>query len=661
MTYSPSKHCIMDGNEDIVVLAKTKLAERPVVWKEAYTKRALFLKKQFHEVLGPGSYFRFEGHDTESDDEYFVVVGPAGIHSPKREFFAGVRKLPADYAAGGLYFHDIKEAMNYASATWGIVQPKEMRYYDSDDLKDLSKKIDDWKEEHKDDEQGEEYLQEWLESIKKGEEETIMSDQAEPQSYFYEQSSTYPFFIKIAMPSWLRNEVGFTWWDMDEVLAGSAEGFDEAASTQPSLNAAKDFAFDEMIKRKKTIAKNYGPEYVGSNFYKMYLVHRPDRGTYIVAVSPYCGTAFEQAKDKFGVFRWKLNLASNEEIDKKVTELLNEYAEKFGITLTRDDLVIPVDKKPMVGEISIGPSGREKIYGSPEWKAQVLERYGVQPGRGMVAELRRRYRDQKAIHDQIEKEYAARGITGQAFLDEIPPPPTIGLEKRQYGQQIPSTIYRQNVANESMSKIEKIEKFGFDSIQEAVDHLRATEMPGAPIGNIPNTTSEDLHNARVKRQQDVAAGRVSPEQETIRKQVKEPMAEPIAKPEQVVAPTDLPEEKIPYETPDYELALAEPFEVDASLKGMIKMAADLASIGKIKEAEGIHKILRKHIAVTSDETLKKQAEGDWPEHLKEGRFTTYCKKNGFKGPCKACAEKAMKSDDASVRGMASFYMNTVKP
>ena len=45
--------------------------------------------------------------------------------------------------------------------------------------------------------------------------------------------------------------------------------------------------------------------------------------------------------------------------------------------------------------------------------------------------------------------------------------------------------------------------------------------------------------------------------------------------------------------------------------------------------------------------------------LEEGRFTTYCKRNGFKGPCKACAEKALKSDDPSVRGMATWYKNVV--
>ena len=49
------------------------------------------------------------------------------------------------------------------------------------------------------------------------------------------------------------------------------------------------------------------------------------------------------------------------------------------------------------------------------------------------------------------------------------------------------------------------------------------------------------------------------------------------------------------------------------------------------------------------------------DELKKGRFTEYCKREGFDGPGIGCAEKAMDSDDASVRGMASFYMNTVKP
>lgn len=46
--------------------------------------------------------------------------------------------------------------------------------------------------------------------------------------------------------------------------------------------------------------------------------------------------------------------------------------------------------------------------------------------------------------------------------------------------------------------------------------------------------------------------------------------------------------------------------------------------------------------------------------LKKGRFTSYCKSQGFDGPCQACADKALQSDDPKVRGMANFYLNIVK-
>ena len=53
---------------------------------------------------------------------------------------------------------------------------------------------------------------------------------------------------------------------------------------------------------------------------------------------------------------------------------------------------------------------------------------------------------------------------------------------------------------------------------------------------------------------------------------------------------------------------------------------------------------------------------NWPKKVKKGRFTEWCKRNGFEGgACIECAKKAMKSKDASVRGMSTFYMNTVKP
>ena len=79
-------------------------------------------------------------------------------------------------------------------------------------------------------------------------------------------------------------------------------------------------------------------------------------------------------------------------------------------------------------------------------------------------------------------------------------------------------------------------------------------------------------------------------------------------------------------------------------------------------AEILDEFRKTALADELDNTLTKIAkEKGWPKKLKKGRFTSYCKSNGFDGPCKECAEKALKSDDASVRGMGSFYLNTVKP
>lgn len=56
---------------------------------------------------------------------------------------------------------------------------------------------------------------------------------------------------------------------------------------------------------------------------------------------------------------------------------------------------------------------------------------------------------------------------------------------------------------------------------------------------------------------------------------------------------------------------------------------------------------------------EKKGDG-WPKKLEKGRFTEYCKRMGFKGPNEGCADKAMDSNDSSVRGMASFWKNTTK-
>ena len=80
---------------------------------------------------------------------------------------------------------------------------------------------------------------------------------------------------------------------------------------------------------------------------------------------------------------------------------------------------------------------------------------------------------------------------------------------------------------------------------------------------------------------------------------------------------------------------------------ILKLADGLDAAGFLKEADNLVE------AVVQAKKKKK-----WiPKKMKKGRFTEWCKGNGFSGPSKACANKALKSDDASVRGMASFYLN----
>lgn len=128
-------------------VAREKLVEKDIDWKEVYTDRTLFLKEQFDAVVGPGSYFRFEGKDSGSQDSYYCIIGPAKVHKPRAKFFAGVRKLPATFSAGGKEFDSMDGAAKYARETWGVPTPKSLKPYTSANLHGISGKVNSWKEE----------------------------------------------------------------------------------------------------------------------------------------------------------------------------------------------------------------------------------------------------------------------------------------------------------------------------------------------------------------------------------------------------------------------------------------------------------------------------------------------------------------------------------
>ncbi|HUX78189.1 MAG TPA: hypothetical protein VMW10_00365, partial [Alphaproteobacteria bacterium] len=136
--------------------SKEKLVEKNIRWQEEYTDKTQFLKEQFEDVVGPGSYFRFEGK-APNNDAYYCIIGPAKVHAPRAKFFAGVRKLPATYSAGGKYFDSLDSAARYAKETWGVPTPASLKPYTSRQLAGISKRVSDWKaEREKEDEKKDE-------------------------------------------------------------------------------------------------------------------------------------------------------------------------------------------------------------------------------------------------------------------------------------------------------------------------------------------------------------------------------------------------------------------------------------------------------------------------------------------------------------------------
>lgn len=108
---------------------KTRIKDRGIIWKEHYREKSDDLKRRFDEQIGPGSYYRWEGHDYTTNSDYFVVVGPAQTKEGRKQFFAGIKKLPDDpektvYAPYGDYFPSIMAALSHASEKWDVRIPQ---------------------------------------------------------------------------------------------------------------------------------------------------------------------------------------------------------------------------------------------------------------------------------------------------------------------------------------------------------------------------------------------------------------------------------------------------------------------------------------------------------------------------------------------------------
>ena len=134
------KFCSRRHQDEVQKTSAKRIKDRGIDWREGYPERSESIKKSFEKKVGPRSYTRWEGHDYETDADYYVVVGPAITGDGRKMFFAGIKRLPADkskkvYAPSGEYFTSLTSAYSHANQKWGVPYPNDVVDYNSDDLK----------------------------------------------------------------------------------------------------------------------------------------------------------------------------------------------------------------------------------------------------------------------------------------------------------------------------------------------------------------------------------------------------------------------------------------------------------------------------------------------------------------------------------------------
>lgn len=576
-------------------IAKTKLADKNISWEESYTDATERFKLMYEDIVGPGSYFRWEGHDLDSGDDYFVIVGPAKMKDPVAKWFAGSRKLPSDWAAGGKYFSEIKEAINYANETWGVPIPSDVSWkYDASDLKGIASKMDKWREEHKG-----EFVKE-----------------SKGVNNMLKINEDFNIIIQEAMgdvPHTKRE--GYMWWDLNTI--SSSPSFIEEKKIWPNLEAAYMKLIQEDRKRRGQIVELYGPEHANAGFYKVWLAHKGDYGTHLISVSPYLGKAYlneEQAMDKFSFFRKKLTLTldgplSQEAVDEKIGELIQRWERDYGLTLSKNDFEIRgLDKLEPV--ITPKKEWIDEFHKSPVY----LERLAYYNAKNH-SQAKKEYNRRKKLYDMAVKD-------GTALEQNIPPPPRIDVIVYKVGQQQFEKIStRAKDADEAVSQsdtpIAEEKEFGFDSLYDAIvagaQNMPYGGFPAPDASMIPQTTSEDLRKARKEYEERKKTIQV-PEKKIRTKTPKntpKPKTEDVFDPEanktpnvstspdpDFVDPNDVlgPENEDDWIT-KVKSSSDEKRVLSETIMNLVKLSETLDREGKCEEAEEVHRILKKHIGL----------------------------------------------------------------
>ncbi|MFA5312104.1 MAG: hypothetical protein WC375_02155 [Methanomassiliicoccales archaeon] len=310
------------------LFAKEKLVEKDIDWKETYTEKTEFLRKQFTDVVGPGSYFRFEGEAKDTGDRYYCIVGPAKVNDPKAKFFAGVRKLPATYSAGGKYFDSMDRAFEYASNTWGIPKPKTLKPYTSAQLYGISEKIEVWKKNRENNENKESDKNDDTDKIQK---KTSVGE-------LHMGSFNLAQFQKIAMGyEWMENREQYRWWDYDQLKSVQNAGqgdpdWDAAVESDSSLEEVLREVDWEMRKKKRELRIKYKitNEVINQQF-KAYIGYHASYGAYILFIGPYIGE-IPDYKYRYGYFVLRKSPADLKSVSNNIAKYASDYGIKFDLS-----------------------------------------------------------------------------------------------------------------------------------------------------------------------------------------------------------------------------------------------------------------------------------------------------------------------------------------
>ncbi|MCK9433816.1 MAG: hypothetical protein M0R32_03120 [Candidatus Cloacimonetes bacterium] len=440
----------------ITKTARKKLADKSVSWEEIYTPDTAYFKAMYDDILGKGSYFRFEGKDSETGDWHMVVVAPAKMHDPQSKFFAGQRKLPSDYSASGEYFPDLKQALNHANNHWGITFPSDANLgLSSGDLKGIGDKADEWRSENK------------KEDIVAKFDKKITDPKNDPRS-----ASVNGKLIRCAMAEEkFRNRPASRYFDLDELDREMPADWDQVVEAWPNIVVELEYARSLRASLREMLMERYGNRGADPEMHKMWLANCPEPsakkgkpyGSHIVSIGPYLGKKFSDgAANTFSPFTQSLTVYNPEDIQRTLTKAINDYQEEFGVLLNPQDFSLPkqVANKFMQHFVKLKASGKEKLLGSVAtgtgistedtgWKSVVEQRIEAQQKEWLARQQPNLKLDDlktKDVNGHIVAAWEAYRTAIQNG-ENVPKPPMLdvtkfGNDKYTEGAQRPSGIIK---------------------------------------------------------------------------------------------------------------------------------------------------------------------------------------------------------------------------